>query len=149
MSLGIRGSSGLGNHRRLTRACEGKRRGRDAGACERTGAILGNLSQANGHPAAAVRLRKALPVVDFTYLFAHFYSLDMGVPSDGHGQQRQTLYQGLSGVPPEDDVIDESVRRQFDGWIRAVYNRLNGGFADILNVRNRLPQALDETETQY
>jgi hypothetical protein len=105
--------------------------------------------KANGHPAAAVRLRKAFSVVDFTYLFAHFYSLDIGVPSDGHGQQRQTLYQGLSGVPPEDDVIDESVRRQFDGWIRAVYNRLNGGFADILNIRNRLPQALNETETQY
>jgi hypothetical protein len=49
----------------------------------------------------------------------------------------------------EDDVIDESVRRQFDRWIRAVYNRLNGGFADILNIRNRLPQALNETETQY
>src|ERR1700719_72412 len=101
------------------------------------------------HPLAVVRLRRALSAVDFTYLFTHFYSLNFGVPSDGHGQQRQNLYQVVLGTPPEENVIHESARKQFDAWISAVYNRLNGGLGDILNIRSRLPQALDETEVIY
>jgi hypothetical protein len=94
------------------------------------------------HPQAVVRLRRALSAVDFTYLFTHFYSLNFGVPPDGHGQQRQNLYQVLLGTPPEENVIHESARKQFDAWISAVYNRLNGGLGDILNIQSRLPQAL-------
>jgi hypothetical protein len=90
-----------------------------------------------------------MSAVDFTYLFTHYYSLNFGVPPDGHGQQRQNLYQALLGTPPEEDVIHESARKQFDAWISAVYNRLNGGLGDILNIRSRLPQALDETEVIY
>ncbi len=94
-------------------------------------------------------MRRALSAVDFTYLLTHFYSLDFGVPPDGHGQQRQNFYQALLGTPPEENVIHESARKQFDAWISAVYNRLNGGFGDILNLQSRLPQALDETEVIY
>ena len=101
------------------------------------------------HPQAVVRLRRALSAVDFTYLFTHYYSLNFGVPPDGHGQQRQNLYQVLLGTPPEENVIHESARNQFDAWISAVYNRLNGGLGDILNIQSRLPQALDETEVIY
>jgi len=101
------------------------------------------------HAQAVVRLRRALSAVDFTYLLTHFYSLDFGVPPDGHGQQRQNFYQALLGTPPEENVIHESARKQFDAWISAVYNRLNGGFGDILNLQSRLPQALDETEVIY
>jgi hypothetical protein len=101
------------------------------------------------YPLAVGRLRRALSAVDFTYLFTHYYSLNFGVPPDGHGQQRQNFYQALLGTPPEEDVIHESARKQFDAWISAVYNRLNGGLGDILNIRSRLPQALDETEVIY
>ena len=55
----------------------------------------------------------------------------------------------LLGTPPEENVIHESARNQFDAWISAVYNRLNGGLGDILNIQSRLPQALDETEVIY
>lgn len=103
----------------------------------------------NGHPDAVCNLRKALSVVDFSYLYFHFYSLSPGVPSDGAGQLRQNLFQGIAGVPPEETVIHKSALKQFDAWKLVVYNRLNGGFSDILNIQARLPQALNETETQY
>jgi hypothetical protein len=101
------------------------------------------------HKADAEELRKALSAVDFTYLYFHFYSLDMGAPADGAGQLRQNLFQGIAGVPPEETVIHERALKQFDAWKLAVYNRLNGGFSDILKIQARLPQALNETEMQY